>query len=101
MSCTPLSGLTFSGTVTTTFNGKKSVINYGDGHSSKALPFPSGGMGFSSCYSRSGNTLTIKTSSPTMGDFTNTLTDVNGKITGTLYFFGRESQVNGTAGQFL
>jgi hypothetical protein len=100
MSCTPLSGLTFSGTVTTTVNGKEWVTNYGDGHSSKAIPFPTGVMGFSSCYSRSGNTLTIKTSSP-MGDFTNTLTDVNGKITGTLSSFGAVSQVNGTAGKFL
>lgn len=104
MSCTPFSGLmTFSGSVTiVTSDGKQTVQNYGDSHLNKTLMFAPRSSQSSNCYSRSGNTLTIKSSYGGL-NFTNTLTDVNGKITGTLSFPGLHAavQVNGTGGKFL
>ena len=96
--------MTFSGSSTVTVNGKQTVTKIGDSHPSKTLMFVRGPLS-SNCYSRSGNTLTIKSSFAGF-NFTNTLTDVNGKITGTLSFPGLHSpgttvQVNGTGGKFL
>ena len=88
MSCTPISRFTFSGSVTV--NGKKTT------YANQAVPIPAG---VSSCYIRSGNSLTIRTTTPA-GTATNTLRDVNGKITGSLSFPGATVQLNGT-GKFL
>jgi hypothetical protein len=85
MSCTPISSFSFAGNVT--INGQPAQQYTGQN-----LPIPAG---FKNCISRSGNQLTIKTTTPN-GVFTNTVSDINGRIDGTLKFAGAVVQLNGT-----
>jgi hypothetical protein len=84
MSCTPISSFSFTGKVTV--NGQRAQQYTGQN-----LPIPAG---FTNCISRSGNQLTITTTTPN-GVFTNTVRDVNGQINGTLTFAGATVKLNG------
>jgi hypothetical protein len=84
MSCTIISSFSFSGSVV--INGQKAQQYTGQN-----LPIPAG---FTNCISRSGNQLTIKTTTPN-GVFTNTVRDVNGQINGTLKFPNATVKLNG------
>jgi len=86
MSCTPISSFSFTGKVTV--NGQQAQQYTGQN-----LPIPAG---FTNCISRSGNQLTIRTTTPN-GVFTNTVRDVNGQVNGTLRFAGATVTLNGKA----
>ena len=86
MSCTPISSFSFTGEVTV--NGQQAQQYTGQN-----LPIPAG---FTNCISRSGNQLTIRTTTPN-GVFTNTVRDVNGQVNGTLRFAGATVKLNGKA----
>ncbi len=83
MSCKPVSSLSFAGNVSV--NGQAQPLNV------QRMPIPAG---FANCISRSGDQLTIKTTTPN-GVFTNTVTDVNGQIKGTLRFGPATVMLNG------
>jgi len=81
--CQIANSLTFSGKIT--INGRTTQYN------NQSVPIPSG---FSNCLLRQGDKLSITTKTP-MGTFNNTVTDNNGKITGTLRFPGATINLNG------
>ena len=85
--CTPATSLTFTGSIAVNGNETR--------YTNQSVPIPTG---FSNCISRNGNVMTIQTRTP-VGTFTNNLTDVNGRITGTMRFPGATINLNGT-GQF-
>ena len=91
MSCTPISSFSFTGKVTV--KGQQAQQYTGQN-----LPIPAG---FTNCISRSGNQLTIRTTTPngvfTNGVFTNTVSYVNGQVNGTLRFAGATVTLNGKA----
>jgi hypothetical protein len=82
--CQTAKSLTFSGKITV--NGRTTQYN------NQPVPIPAG---FSNCLSRQGDKLSIMTKTP-IGTFNNTVTDNNGKITGTLRFPGATINLNGS-----
>ena len=82
--CTPAKSFTFAGDVTVNGNTTK--------YTGQAIPFPAG---FTNCYNLQGNKLTVTTGTPN-GQFVNVLSDVRGRITGTMKFPGATVKLDGT-----
>ena len=84
--CTPINKFSFSGDIT--INGKTTK------YTGQSFSLPAG---FKECYSRQGNKLTI-TSTSASGTFVNVLSDVGGRINGTLKYGPNATvTVDGTA----